>query len=807
MNTYSQYHIPDIFAPKRVKDKDEFAKSVARYILGSTSGYRAKMAIKYKDNRDVYQGKQSLEYLRDLLQVEENSTYFNIKFTPRPVAKKIIRLIVSGYLKDEEAVNATALSKHIADRKNRSRLQAKFRMENKELIAGLSEMAGLPLTSSEDFTPDSEEELELYTAMNDKEVEETLMQDTLTYILNANDVNNLKNLAIRELCINNLFGVYEYVDSLGRPKFDPIYAEDAIIPFSMYEDFQDGSFFGRWITMHIADIRRRFKIKATDEKEFFKVADNLVNGRLSKTYGDYNSSWEYGERPYDKDTVRVLHVWWKCSKVYEYVEGVKDGKPYFDYWHYEGFTPHDKVSGIQDITKIDYKTPPTAYEGYFLGGGDFVLEWGEQENIPFDGSSQDVRSPFIFHMPENTGTMDINSMVHMMKDSIEGMDQAILQIKRQIASLAPDGYIVDVRGLAEMDLGTGSILNPLNVLDIAKQTGNLFYTSEAEDGTPIQPPIRPNISTIGDKLNGLITIYNFELENIRNYLGMNEFRDGTANKSRTAAAFAQAQLDQSNMATEFIYRGWTRIMNSAVKNLGLRTWYELKYGSKDKGLLRYLGSTNIKFIEAQKDIIATAFDFEYAVVLTKEEKTLLEQTMASAVSAGTLTTEDVILIRQVKNAQVAHKYLTFLAKKRRKESMEEAERNQKSAAEYAALSGERVEQAKQETVKMAADMEMAKEKKRGENQIEAEMTKGALSLLLHYTQSGQQMPEQYKPLVDFIMQSASSKIEKSRRITDREIGQMDQEDQLAQAEAELNMAVESGEITPEQRDQALGLEE
>lgn len=798
MDTRLNYQVPDIFSPKNQKDTDKFAQNVARYILGSTQSYRAKMANKYKDNRDIYQGKQSIEYLRELMQVQENSTYFNMNFTPRPIAKKLIRLIVSGYMKDDEAVNVTALSKHIADRRDRKRLQSKFRMENKEFISQLSELAGLPLTNSEEFTPDSEEELELYTAMNAKESEETLMQDTITYMLNANNVNKIKNLALSELCINNLFGVYEYVDSSGKPRFDPIYAEDAIVPQSYYEDFSDGSYFGRFLHMHVADIRRKFNIPPNKEREFYKALCNVDSSRFSATYGPYQDSWNLpGNRPYDKDTVRVLHVWWKCSKVYELVTAEKEGKPYFDYWDYTGYTPHNRLEGLTN-PKVDYKTPPTAYEGYFLGAGDFVLEWGEQVNIPYDDRSQAVRSPFVYFMPENSGTMDISSLIHMMKDSIETMDLTIMKIKLLIARMAPDGYVIDVDALEALDLGTGNILSELEVLDIARQTGDLFYRGKDEDGNTNQIPIRPNVTSIAEKLTSLVTVYNFEVENIRNYLGMNEFRDGSANKSRTAAAFAQSQLEQSNMATEFIYRGWTKLMTQVVKNLGLRTWYSLKYGKKDKGLLRYLGSTNIEFLENQEDLISTAFDFEYQVVMTREEKLMLEQTMSSAVSEGSLKTEDVILIRQVKSSQVALKYLNFLAKKRRKEDQEQADRNQQSAANYTAQAGVQVEQAKQETVKMAADMEMAKEKTRGENSIEAEMTKGILSIMLQYAQAGQDIPDQYKPLAQFVIDSASAKMAKSNKVVNRELQQMEQEEQMAMAEAQISEAIENGEITEQQ---------
>lgn len=803
MGINSKYIYPDVFAPKHIKDSDKFAKNVAQYILASTNGYRARMSARYKDNREVWGGKQSLQYLRDLLQVEENSTYFNIKFTPRPVVKKIIRLVVSGYMQDEEAVNVLALSRHIEDRKNRKRLEAKFRMENKELISQMSEMAGLPLTSSEEFTPDSEEELELYSAMNDKEFEETLMQDTLTYILNLNDVDSLKNLALQELCINNLFGVYEYTNDSGQPKIEPIYAEDAIIPPSFYDDFRDGSYFGRFVEMHVADLRRRFRIKPEDEKEFYKVLNADSGGKFLRNYGEYQSSWRWdSERPYDKDTVRVLHIWWKCAKTFEYAEGMKDGKPYFDYWPFLGYTPADRVSGIQDLN-IGYKTPPTAYEGWFLGGGEFVLDWKEQQNIPFDADKEEVRSPFRFSMPENTGNLDVNSMVHMIKDSVEAMDLAILKIKMLIARMAPDGHSIDVDSLEAMDLGTGSILSPLDVAEIARQTGDLFYRGKDEDGNDNRPPLQPNVSGVGDKLTALVTIYNFELENIRNYLGINEFRDGTANKSRTAAAFAQSQLEQSNMATEFIYKGWTKLMSHVVKNIGLRAWYHLKYGDSNKGLLRFLGKSNVEFIKSQKDLIETAFDFEYKVVLTREERAMLEQTMQSAVVEGSLTTEDVILIRQVKNTQIAYKYLNFLAKKRRKERMEEAEANQKSAAEYAAQSGVQVEQAKQETVKMAANLEMAKEKERGDNQAFTEMTKGGLAIILEFAKQGLDVPDVYKPLVDFTMQAASSKVAKAARVTDREIQQMDLEEQMANAEAELNQAVANGEISEEDREAAL----
>ena len=65
-----------------------------------------------------------------------------------------------------------------------------------------------------------------------------------------------------------------------------------------------------------------------------------------------------------------------------------------------------------------------------------------------------------------------------------------LKIQRAIAKAKPDGIIVDIEGLENVQLGMGGELQPLDIQDIYEQTGIFYYRSKNPEGGFQNPPIR-----------------------------------------------------------------------------------------------------------------------------------------------------------------------------------------------------------------------------------------------------------------------------------------------------------------------------
>ena len=65
-----------------------------------------------------------------------------------------------------------------------------------------------------------------------------------------------------------------------------------------------------------------------------------------------------------------------------------------------------------------------------------------------------------------------------------------LKIQQAVAKAKPDGLIIDIEGLENVQLGKGGELQPLELHDIYEQTGVFYYRSKTPEGAPSAPPIQ-----------------------------------------------------------------------------------------------------------------------------------------------------------------------------------------------------------------------------------------------------------------------------------------------------------------------------
>lgn len=793
---------PKIFATKKEKDEPKYGLKVCNAILAATSEHRAVIIKNITEARKYAEGKQDVKSYLDELDIDGKNMYTNISYRPRPIAQKFIRSVVGGYSLRNEYPQATATSKHIKDRKDKRRSDADFRMEEKDIITDLSKDAGFPIEDPKAFTPETTEDADLYFSLNDKEREETLMQEMINFALKDNDIETLKNQVLYEQFVGQLHGYYNNIDTNGRLYVDFIQSEDIITDNSFREDFKDARYQGRFMRMTVQDIRNRFNLRGEDEEKLFKTVSSAIgkynNSRQSLYWQD---DYRYSDvRPYDNYTVEVAHIWYKTVEVLTTVEG-KDryGRTTFDVGT---DLPNDLLNRKGRDVKEKY--PDVAYEGYFTSDGGMCLEWEKQRNVLREGEDKEtLLSPFIFFMPENTGRMIPNSMMSMVIDSIRMMDISILKIKQALAKAVPDDWIIDVDGLSDIDLGDGEKYGFLEITKIHQQTGRLYYRGKDEEGNVAAPPIRPSNSGLDVKLRSYIDIYNTELAWIRDYLGVNEFRDGSATSPRTGFKFMQAQSQASNTVTWFLYRAYIKSTESLIRQIGIRIWDALNYGTVNKGYLKYLGRENIDFIQSRKDITASSYDIDFSLGISDDDKATMEQYIQTCLAQGTLQMPDALMINRIKDPIIAERMLTFLFNKRRREAAEDARENAKMAANANAEGGVIVEQEKQKTAQFEAEMTKQKEQAKGEADRDLEMEKLAWKLIETSMTTGSTIPPMYQGIIDAVLTNRGLNVQQQTTEKQQALEQQAQAEEQNAMMQELQQAVGSGEISPEEAEQAM----
>lgn len=768
---------PDHMAPKSEKDNILFGLKVGTAILENTKEYRETRNKIISRNRRFAEGKQPVQPYLDQMNVDGKVLFTNIRFKPRPVARKFMKIVVDGYLLREEFAKATALSKHIKDRKERKKSDAKFRMQFGQDIEEMAAEAGVPIEDPNAFTPEDIEELDLYSELNDKEREELLMQEMISFTLNDNNIKAKKRKFLSDIFVTSLSGYYNYLDKNGRLVVDYIQPEDAVYANSTEDEISHkNNYNGRLMKMTISEARSRFKLTPKDEKALFANA-RKYSGKYGNPTGMINWQDDYrfsGERPYDGYTIDIFHFWWRCNKVINYVEGKDNfGRDIFDVT----YAPLD-FENKKEGKVVGTVSPQIAYEGYMLMDKPWMLEWGEHRNILRIGQDkEEVLSPFIYHMPDNDGRMMTPSTIDMMIDNLESMDIIILKIKLIVAQAAPDGYIIDVNSLADLDLGSGiGEADPMTIDSLYRQTGNIYYKSMQDDGLgENKVPVQTQLSGFSSKLGSLVELYNTEMSSLRELIGVNEFRDGTATSPRTGFRFAQAQLDSSNTATWSIYNSYLLATKELVRQIGIRIWDSLAYGTPNKGYLQFMGKHNADLIKERKDLTASSYDYKFEITMQQEEKDKLEENITTCLSQGTLEVTDAILIREVSDIRLALRMLKYLYEKRRKQRMEEAQANQKSAADYSAQAGVAVEQAKGQTLKMELQMKEAVVKMTGESDRDTQLEKLVFTMI-EKAQEGIPIPKEFEGLVNLVMKNRGINVEAEVTQKSNEIQQMQESD-------------------------------
>ena len=272
--------------------------------------------------------------------------------------------------------------------------------------------------------------------------------------------------------------------------------------------------------------------------------------------------------------------------------------------------------------------------------------------------------------------------------------------------------------LAEIDLGNGTNYNPQEALNMFFQTGSVIGRSFTQEGdmNPGKVPIQPlQTGAGGQKLQTLIQTYNYYLQMIRDVTGLNEARDGSTPDSRALVGVQKLAAANSNTATRHILDAGLYLTSDLSENLSLRISDVLEYSPNRENFIQKIGGGNVGTLDELKDL--HLYDFGIVLELTpdEEEKTLLENNIQTALSAGLIDLEDAIDIREVKNSKLANQLLKLRRKKKLERDQAMQQQNMQAQA-----------QANAQAQQVAAQAEVQKDQALFQTKAQLEQLKGQL---------------------------------------------------------------------------------
>lgn len=662
--------------------------------------------------RDYAQGTQDTSIYRQILNsLDPNNgdgTLLTLDYTPVPIVPKFVKIVVNKILSKEPYPQIQAIDPLSRSEKDKKKASTILRIENRNIIEEAKAL-GLNVSIDPNELPETPEETEIFLDTNIKTDAEISAQIATELTLKWNNFNE----SIYRRCVEDLATLGMAV---AKRTNDPNYGikEEYVDPKRFVHNYTDDPNFGdltyaghfKFIT--IMELKRIAGDQFT-EAQYGQIAKTVMN-KYGNNPTQFSSAGYTYDRPgtryrqgYDEYKVEVMDFEFMSvdNIIYEKKESAYGNIGFY----YKGTEYNAPQQSVYDREAM-YMSNATVYGGTYIVGTELMFDYGPKKNIPKNVHDISRATLSYSAIATNIRGMIPKSMVSSVIGFADMLQITHLKIQQSIAKAKPDGLIIDIEGLENVQLGRGGELQPLEIQDIYEQTGIFYYRSKNPEGGFQNPPVR-EIGNAIRNITELVAIYNHYLRMIRDATGINEVMDGTSPKGDALVGVRQQQIAAGNNAIYDITNAamvlYKKVCEDVVKCLQIIPPKSILY----KAYTNAIGETNMAVITSFDNLSMYNFGVMVVTEMNEMDKAYLEQNIQIALAQKEIDLEDAIAIRQIKDVEQAERLLVVRRKKRMKQQQQMAAQNMQMQA-----------QANAESSQVAGQIEM--QKKQMEAQIEAQ---------------------------------------------------------------------------------------
>lgn len=729
---------PDPLVSQEEKLQKSYGLKYAKAIEGqwgntqdNTSTYGGRKNI-FARNRDYANGTQDTAIYKQLLNTNDpnngDGSLMNLDYTPVPVLPKFVRVVVNKILSRNMHPNVEAVDPLSSSEKDREKNIMKNKVQARPQMMALEEKMGAPvLDMPAEQIPETLEEAEILMDTNlktDAEIAAQIATDTTLQWNNFEDntyrrcINDLTSLGMAVVKRSNdpNYGIkLDYVDPIH---FIHSYTEDP--------NFEDITYAGHVREVTLDELKRLAGDGLTDE-DMKKLAKKARRSTSNKYPNHPYSSGGLKKENFSNYVVEVLDFEFMSVDCMYFEE--KQNQYGNTNFFYEGFEYKEKKGSVYDRTphKMEIEV---VYAGTYILGTDHLINYGLKTNVP--KNMHDISRARMSYSVVATNM--VANMPKSMVDSCVGFADMLqlthLKIQQAIAKAKPDGLVIDIEGLENVQLGKGGELQPLDLHDIYEQTGVFYYRSKNPEGGFQNPPVREIGNSIRN-INELIGLYNHYLRMIRDTTGINEAVDASTPKSDALVGVQQQAIAASNNATYDITNAsmvlFKAVCQDVVKCVQILPADSLIH----KAYRNAIGEANMSVLQTFSDLPMYNFGVHVMRDMEDKDKAYLEQNIQMSLNQKEIDLEDAIAIRNLKDINQAERLLIL----RRRKRMDKVQQQQMQMQQMQAQQAQQAEQIKAQSkaqeiqlkaqteaqliqAKAMADVEIAKVK----HQMEMELT-------------------------------------------------------------------------------------
>ena len=720
---------PDPLADQATKESNDYGLQYAKAIsaqwgkLNENSSIFSKRNKIFERSRDYANGTQDTSIYKQLLNSlspnKGDGSLLNLDYTPVPILPKFVKIVTNKILARDPYPNLESIDPLSSSEKNKMKDKIKVQVENKKLLQTLKEETGVVLDMDPEQIPETIEEAEIFMDTNIKTDAEIAAQigtnmtlswanfNDTTFRRAVNDMVALGMAVVKRQNDPNEGIAIEYVDPVS---FVHSYTEDP--------NFSDLVYAGNVKRIPIQELKRRAGDQFTEEqyKELAKQVKNKMQNDPSKLsqvhYDERMQRNMYGYDEYMVDILDFEFISVDCM-FFEEKESRHGNTGFF----YKGFQYKEKVSSVFDRTPHKMEMA-TLYGGVYVMGTDMMFNYGRVKNVP--KNIHDISKCRLSYSvaATNLRRMMPKSMVESCTGFADMLQLTHLKIQQAIAKAKPDGLIIDIEGLENVQLGKGGELQPLELHDIYEQTGVFYYRSKNPEGGFQNPPVREIGNTIRN-INELIALYNHYLQLIRDTTGINEAMDASTPKGDALVGVQQQAIAAGNNAIYDITNAsmllYKRVCQDIVKCLQVIPSESTLYNIYSNAI----GKENMKVLSSFKDLSMYNFGVQVVKEMEDKDRQFLEANIQMALQQQQIDLEDAMAVRALKDVNQAERLLIIRRKKRMDKQQEMAQQNSEQQAEQAANAAQQASE--QRMREMQAEAQIEQQKIQLKAQLEVQM--------------------------------------------------------------------------------------
>jgi hypothetical protein len=724
------------------KMSHEYGLKVAKAIkhewfTGATSKYSSYINNFHK-LRLYARGEQSVEKYKNELSINGDLSYLNLDWKPVPIIPKFVDIVVNGMAQRSYEVNCFSQDSYGVDKRTEYMESMLNDIRSREFKDVVKMGTNIDLyENNPDSIPDTEEELKLHMQLEYKQAIELAEEQAINVLLEGSDYDLVRRRCLYDLAVLGIGATKTTFDWSSGARVQYVDPANLVYSYTDSPYFEDIYYVGEVKEIPINELVKEFHdLTEKDIDDITKTSVDPINSRANRDKNKVSVLY-FNFKTHSNDVYKLKKTGSGADRVIE-----KD----------DTFNPPENKDG--DYSRLE-RVIECLYEGVYILGSNKLLKWQMMPNMMrSDSDFTKVKMSYQIVAPRMYNGR-IESIVSRITGFADMIQLTHLKLQQVMARMVPDGVFLDVDGLAEVDLGNGTNYNPQEALNMFFQTGSVVgrsFTSEG-DMNPAKVPIQQIQSGAGgNKIQSLITTYNYYLQMIRDVTGLNEARDASTPDRNALVGVQKIAAANSNTATRHVLQSMLFLTAKAAECLSLRIADIIEYSPTADAFIRAVGAHNVATLSELRELHLHDFGIFIELMPDEEEKAMLENNIQAALAQKSIDLDDAIDLRDVRNTKLANRLL----KVKRRKKIERDQKMQQQNIQAQAQANAQQQQA-------AAQMEVQKNQAKTQSEAQLEQTRNQLKV-----QYLRQEAAVKKELMQFEFE-LNSRIENSKRQTNSEL--------------------------------------